>query len=63
MAIISVCRWKALLLQKHSNVIVGFCRGGAVIEVAGVSLLYVAAGLALWSLAVYIKAMWKQLAK
>jgi len=36
--------------------------GGAVIEVAGVSLLYVAAGLALWSLAVYIKAMWKQLA-
>ncbi len=33
------------------------------IEVAGVSLLYSAAGLASWSLVVYIKAMWKQLAR
>jgi hypothetical protein len=32
-------------------------RGGDALGTAGVSLLYVAAGLALWSLVVYIKAM------
>ncbi len=32
-------------------------RGGDALGTAGVSLLYIAAGLALWSLVVYIKAM------
>jgi hypothetical protein len=32
-------------------------RGGDALGTAGVSLLYIAAGLALWSLVVYIRAM------
>jgi len=37
--------------------------GGIALGAAGVSLLYISAGLALWSLVVYIRSMWKRLAK
>lgn len=37
--------------------------GGVALGAAGVSLLYISAGLALWSLAVYIRSMWNRLAQ
>lgn len=36
--------------------------GGVALGVTGVSLLYVSAGLALWSLVVYIRSLWKRIA-
>lgn len=39
------------------------CSGGAALGAAGISLLYIAAGLALWSLAVYVKILWNRLAQ
>nr|XP_024388205.1 CDP-diacylglycerol--glycerol-3-phosphate 3-phosphatidyltransferase 2-like isoform X4 [Physcomitrium patens]XP_024388915.1 CDP-diacylglycerol--glycerol-3-phosphate 3-phosphatidyltransferase 2-like isoform X4 [Physcomitrium patens] len=37
--------------------------GGVALGAAGVSLLYVSAGLAVWSLVVYIRSMWNRLAQ
>lgn len=65
MAVNSLGKWKtAAQMVALTLLLAGRDGGGGVaLGATGVSLLYVSAGLALWSLAVYIRSMWNRLAQ